>query len=187
MRNVQKQTHSLVLTALFAALLIIFNYFRIEIGPVPITLQTIIILLAGSLLGAFRGAMVVVIVVLINILHFPAFPDKAGFTLFVSITFGYIIGWMIAAFFVGIFIPPLLKSAHKGSFPYLPIFLIYTVAALFIIYIFGILWAGLLFNQSLKSLWVYFVAPFIIPDFIKVILATYIVFLLQKYRLLPWG
>ncbi len=187
MRTFQNSTYSLALTAIFAALLIIFNYFRIEIGPVPITLQTVLILLAGSILGSFRGAAVIIIVLLINILHLPAFPDKAGFAIFASITFGYIIGWIVAAFFVGLFVPKMIKASIGKAFPFFPVFLIYAFASIGIIYIFGILWAGLLFDQSIKSLWLYFVAPFILPDLAKAAFVTFLLFLLQKYRLVKWA
>ncbi len=186
MRKTQSSTYSLALMAIFAALLIIFNYFRIEIGLVPVTLQTVIILLAGGILGSFRGAMVVIIALLINMLHFPAFPDKAGFAIFSSITFGYILGWAFAAFFVGLFVPKMMKSASGRAFPYLLIFVICTIAAIGIIYLFGVLWAGLLFDQSIKSLWVYFVAPFLIPDLAKAVFVTFLLSLLQKYRLVEW-
>ncbi len=186
MRTAHNSTLSFVLTAIFAALLIIFNYFRIEIGPVPITLQTVIILLAGSILGPFRGAMVVLIVLLINIMHLPAFPDKAGLAIFSSLTFGYIFGWMVAAFFVGLFVPKLIKSASSKHFPFISIFIICAIGAIGIIYTFGVLWAGLLFDQSIKNLWIYFVAPFILPDLAKVAFVTFLLYLLQKYRFVQW-
>jgi len=91
-----------MLVSLFAALLCISSYIIIPIGPVPITLQVLFILLAGSVLGAEMGALSVVIWILLGSFGLPVFAGgKAGPMVLLGPTGGYLLGFVICAWVVG--------------------------------------------------------------------------------------
>ena len=80
---------------------------KIEIGPVPITGQTFVVLLSGILLGSMRGALSQVSYLLLGLTGLPLFARGGGLQYLLSPTLGYIIGFVFAAFSVG-------KLAEKG-------------------------------------------------------------------------
>ncbi|MFV0431686.1 MAG: biotin transporter BioY [Alphaproteobacteria bacterium] len=185
MKRIETPTSSIVLIAIFAAFLTVCNYLaRIDIGPVPITLQMIPVMLAGAVLGSWRGAVAIIIVVLLDIFHIPTFPGKIGIGLVSSITFGYIIGWVFAAYIIGLIVPKLLKAEAASIILFIKVFIVCAFVGIVVVYFFGVLWAALFFGKSAAVLWKFFVLPFIIPDLIKSALVAFIIMLLHKYRVI---
>lgn len=91
-----------MLVSLFAALLCVSSYVIIPIGPVPITLQVLFVLLAGSVLGAEMGALSVAIWILLGSFGLPVFAGgKAGPMVLVGPTGGYLLGFVLCAWIVG--------------------------------------------------------------------------------------
>ena len=70
-------TRSMVFMALFAALICFAAPFSIQVGPIPITLATFAIYLAGTVLGAKRGMIAVIVYILLGAVGLPVF---SGFT-----------------------------------------------------------------------------------------------------------
>ncbi|MGB8933246.1 MAG: biotin transporter BioY, partial [Anaeromyxobacteraceae bacterium] len=84
-------THRLVWTALLAACIAVGGWLQLPIGPVPITLQPLFILIAGYLLGPARGAAAVALYVLAGVLGMPVFAGgKAGLGVLLGPTGGYL-------------------------------------------------------------------------------------------------
>lgn len=72
----------LVRIALFAAVLCLIAPVRVDIGPVPITLQTLFIALAGAILGCADGTICLAIYLLMGLCGLPSLPDgRAAFQL----------------------------------------------------------------------------------------------------------
>lgn len=91
-----------MLVSLFAALLCVSSFIIIPIGPVPITLQVLFVLLAGAVLGAEMGALSVVIWILLGTFGLPVFAGgKAGPMVLVGPTGGYLLGFVLCAWLVG--------------------------------------------------------------------------------------
>ena len=87
-----------MLVSLFAALLCVSSYVVIPIGPVPVTLQVLFVLLAGAVLGAKMGALSVVIWVMLGAFGLPVFAGgKAGPMVLLGPTGGYLLGFVICA------------------------------------------------------------------------------------------
>ena len=85
-----------MLVSLFAALLCVSSYVVIPIGPVPVTLQVLFVLLAGAVLGAKMGALSVVIWVMLGAFGLPVFAGgKAGPMVLLGPTGGYLLGFVI--------------------------------------------------------------------------------------------
>src|SRR5512133_1411896 len=91
-------THRLVWTALLAACIAAGAWLQLPIGPVPVTLQPLFIVLAGFLLGPARGAAAVALYVLAGVLGMPVFAGgKAGLGVLLGPTGGYLVGFILAA------------------------------------------------------------------------------------------
>ncbi len=91
-----------MLVSLFAALLCVSSYVVIPIGPVPVTMQVLFVLLAGAILGAEMGALSVVIWIMLGAFGLPVFAGgKAGPMVLLGPTGGYLLGFVICAWIVG--------------------------------------------------------------------------------------
>lgn len=91
-----------MLVSLFAALLCVSSYIVIPIGPVPVTLQVLFVLLAGAVLGAEMGSLSVLIWIMLGTFGLPVFAGgKAGPLVLLGPTGGYLLGFIICAWVVG--------------------------------------------------------------------------------------
>lgn len=91
-----------VLVAAGAALTAIAAQIQIPLWPVPITGQTLAVLLVGSALGALRGALSMILYVVLGIIGLPVFSEAgSGFGVVAGPSGGYIIGFVFAAAFTG--------------------------------------------------------------------------------------
>lgn len=96
------RTRSMMLTSLFAALLAVSSQISIPIGPVPVTMQVMLVLLAGMVLGSRLGSASVVVWVLLGVFGLPVFAQgKAGAAVLIGPTGGYIFGYIVCAYIVG--------------------------------------------------------------------------------------
>ncbi|SDH63127.1 biotin transport system substrate-specific component [Alteribacillus persepolensis] len=123
----------MVLVALFAALMGIGANITayLVIGGVPITLQPIIAMLAGSLLGSRLGALAMVVYMLTGLVGIPVFAEfSGGLRALVSPTFGFILSFILTAYLTGKIIE------HKQN-PTLPTFFIASFIGLAVNYLIG--------------------------------------------------
>lgn len=87
--------------ALFLALCAQIS-FELPFTPVPITLQTFGVLLLGASYGAWRGGITTVLYLLMGIVGLPVYADQThGLDVILGATGGYLIGFAVAAAFVG--------------------------------------------------------------------------------------
>ena len=102
METTMTKTRSMVQCALFAALVAIGAFIQI---PVPsmdyFTLQFLFVLLAGMLLGSVRGALSVGVYVLVGLTGFPVFAAGGGIQYIFRPSFGYLLGFILAAWVTG--------------------------------------------------------------------------------------
>jgi biotin transport system substrate-specific component len=92
----------LVLVTAGAALVAVAAQVAIPLWPVPITGQTLAVLLVGVALGAVRGAISLTLYALLGIVGLPVFSDSSsGWSVIAGPTGGYIIGFIFAAAFTG--------------------------------------------------------------------------------------
>jgi biotin transport system substrate-specific component len=97
------KTRDLAYIALFAAITAVLGLVpAVQIGPVPITAQTLGVMLAGSILGARRGFLALLLFLALVAIGLPVLPGGGGgLAVFAGPTAGYLIGWPIGAFVVG--------------------------------------------------------------------------------------
>lgn len=92
----------LVLIAAGAGLTAIAAQVAVPMWPVPITGQTLAVLLVGSTLGALRGALSLTLYAVLGIVGLPVFSDaESGMSVIAGPTGGYIIGFIFAAALTG--------------------------------------------------------------------------------------
>ena len=96
-------TKELIVSTLFVALITIGTFIRIPIGNDYFTLQFLFTLLAGLVLGANLGGTAVLVYVFLGLAGVPVFASGGGFGYILQPTFGYLIGFIIQAWFCGKF------------------------------------------------------------------------------------
>lgn len=162
----------MMFAALFAALTAAVSPIKIPLGftPVPITLQTLMVLLAGALLGANLGALSQFLYVLVGTLGLPVFAGGgSGFGALFGPSGGYLFGFIAAAYVVG----KLVERAKKPS--YLQLVIAMLIGSL-VVYLFGVTGGLIVTGLPLTQILVGWVLPFIIGDVIKLIIAATIAY-----------
>ena len=96
-----QKTRSMILCALFAALIAAGAFLRIPIPVVPFTLQYLFTMLAGLLLGPRLGATAVGVYIVLGLAGLPVFTQGGGPGYIFQPSFGYIIGFAVAAYVNG--------------------------------------------------------------------------------------
>lgn len=87
-------------------------------GPVPITLQTFAVLLAGAVLGAGRGFLAVLLYIAVGAAGVPVFSGgNAGLGVFAGPTAGYLVGFPFAAALCGFLVQRLPRRTIQTSVP----------------------------------------------------------------------
>ncbi len=103
------KTKDIILVALFAALTAIGGRISFSVYLVPLTLQLFFCLFAGMLLGARPGMASQLVYVLTGLLGVPVFANGGGPSYVLNPTFGYLIGFIIAAYIIGKIVESLKK------------------------------------------------------------------------------
>ena len=156
-------------------LLTISAKIKIPFYPVPMTMQTFVVLMLGISLGPKLGVSAVVLYLLEGIAGIPVFsnsPEKGvGLIYFTGPTMGYLIGFIFASFLCGQF---------KMNTNLVLVF-IKLIVSVSVIYLLGILWLGLLIGWD-KPIFSLGVKPFILAEFFKILLLTLITKFLVKFR-----
>jgi len=182
MELIKQNSHSKIIKSLLviflgSLILAISAKIKIPFYPVPMTMQTFVVLFLGISLGYKVALATVGLYLLEGILGLPVFsnsPERGiGLAYFTGPTMGYLIGFLFACFFA---------SFIKKNDNYLIIFLklILSVSA---IYILGILWLGTLIGWD-KPIFELGVMPFLIAEIFKITLLTVVtkkILILRKF------
>lgn len=154
-------TRDIVLVALFAAIIVVLGLLPpLTLGfiPVPITAQSLGVMLAGCILGAKRGTAAVLLVLLLVAIGLPVLSGgRGGLAVFAGPTAGYIVGWAIGAFVCGLIAERFVKE-EQGELTQLLAFLAASIiGGIAVVYLFGIPWLAYMsgkafFETALASL-----------------------------------
>lgn len=170
-----KQTNvlSLTTTAMMTAILCILAPISVPIGEVPISLATFAVYIAAHLLGTKRSLMCVMLYLLLGMVGVPVFASwSAGFNVMAGPTGGYLLGYLLIAFFTGWF-----TKLGKGR---IPMILIGSILGTLGCYIIGTLWLGVQLSLSAKAALMAGVIPFIPGDLIKIVLSIGVTLPIKK-------
>ena len=164
--------------ALFAALIAVLGLVpKIDLASgVPITAQSLGIMLCGTVLGAKRGALAVLLFLGLTLAGLPLLSGgRGGFGLLASPTVGYILGFPIAAFVTGWIVEnwraPILPAAAVGAL----------LGGLVLLNAVGVLGMSVMLGKTLPEA-ALLAAPFLIGDSIKAVLAGLITQAIARTR-----
>ncbi len=173
--EVNKIVKVILVAILGTLLLAISAKIKIPFYPVPMTMQTFIVLFLGITLGPKIGLLTVSLYLLEGIFGLPVFagtPEKGvGFIYFAGPTMGYLIGFLVAVYFAGLFkydkglINTFLKLIFSVSF----------------IYILGIIWLGILIGWE-KPIFKLGAEPFLLAELFKMLLLSFLTPALLKTK-----
>jgi|TARA_B110000881_G_C18456655_1_gene453958 biotin transport system substrate-specific component len=148
---------------------------KIPFYPVPMTMQTFMVLFLAIAFGYKIGILTVSLYLMEGIVGFPVFsnsPEKGvGLVYFTGPTMGYLIGFLIACF---------LSTFISLKDNFLIIFLKLTVSVS-AIYLLGILWLGTIIGWD-KPIIQLGVTPFLLAEFFKIALLTLLAKKIIKFR-----
>jgi biotin transport system substrate-specific component len=173
--TVQKVLKVFFLIFLGTMTLTISAKLRIPFYPVPMTMQTFVVIFLGIAFGYKIGLATVGVYLLEGAIGIPVFsnsPEKGvGLLYFMGPTMGYLVGFLTAVFFAGYLN---LKSN---------IFIIFVklIFAVSTIYLLGILWLGTLIGWD-KPILQLGVSPFLLAELFKISLLTLLAKKIIKFR-----
>ena len=148
---------------------------KIPFYPVPMTMQTFVVLFLGLAFGYKIGLATVSVYLFEGIIGMPVFsnsPEKGvGLVYFTGPTMGYLIGFLFAVFFSGY-----LNLKNN-------IFLVFSklIFSVSTIYLFGVLWLGTLIGWD-KPILELGVTPFLLAELFKICLLTVLAKKIIKFR-----
>ena len=164
----------MLLTGIFAALVILSSYVVIPIGPVPHSLQPFIVMLSGFILGPRLGALSIITWIVLGSLGLPVFNQgQAGIAMLAGPTGGFIVSFVVVAYFGGY----LTRKFYSESFGKNFLFLALTML---VCYVIGGLGFKLSFAYFLhkpmtwEKTFILAIAPFFPFDIIKAAMASYL-------------
>ena len=145
MKQQKNYIKGMMFAALFAALTAAVSPIKIPLGftPVPITLQTLMVLLSGALLGPYYGALAMILYILVGALGLPVFAGgSSGIGALLGPTGGYLFSYFIAAFVIG-------KMLEKKNISLFIQYFSYIV----ILVLIGIVFIDSTLNLGIMKLW----------------------------------
>ncbi len=164
--KLSKIAYSLILITVFSLLLALSAQITIPLPftPVPVTLQTMMVLATGALLGSRRGAAAVVLYIAEGTAGLPFFSmGRSGIAHLAGPTGGYLVGFIAAAFLAGLF-------SEKGWDRNGILAFIGLMIADVVLFIPGVLWLGILTGFS--GVLVTGALPFVLADALKALVCA---------------
>lgn len=170
---------NLVYIALFAALIAALGLLpKFDLaGGVPITAQSLGLMLCGTVLGAKRGALAVLLFLALVAIGLPLLAGgRGGLGVFTSPSAGFLFGFPIATFVTGLIVEkwrqvPLIVSSIAASI----------IGCILVLYVFGTIGLSIVLDKSLAES-ALLMSPFIIGDLIKSAIAGFVTQAIAKAR-----
>ena len=173
--SIQKVLKTFALVFLGTMALTVSAKLKIPFYPVPMTMQTFVVLFLGLAFGYKIGLATVGVYLLEGIIGIPVFsnsPEKGvGLVYFTGPTMGYLIGFLFAVFLAGY-----LNLKNN-------IFIVFSKLILSVstVYLFGALWLGTLIGWD-KPILELGVTPFLLAELFKICLLTLLAKKIIKFR-----
>lgn len=153
-----------VLTSLMAGLMAVGAYIHVPIGPVPIVLTNLFVLLAGLLLGSRWGVASAGLYLLVGTIGMPVFyGGKGGLAHILGPTGGYLFGFILCAWITGFTSERFRHSLVGGIFA--------VIIGSLIVYGLGVPWLKMMTNMPWNKAWMVGMIPFLIGDAMKAAVA----------------
>ncbi|CZT34422.1 biotin transporter BioY [Rhizobium sp. 9140] len=140
-------TRDLVLTALFTAIIIVLGIIppiTLAFVPVPITAQSMGVMLAGCIIGAKRGALAYLLLILMVAVGLPVLSGgRGGLAVLAGPTGGYIAGWVLGTFVTGLIAERIVRETQGGARQIAGFFLASIIGGIGVVYLMGTIWLAI--------------------------------------------
>jgi|TARA_B100001996_G_scaffold212641_1_gene163273 biotin transport system substrate-specific component len=173
----QKILKTIIVVFVGSILLTLSAKFKIPFYPVPMTMQTFVVIFMGMAFGYKIGMATVSLYLIEGIIGLPVFsnsPERGvGLIYFTGPTMGYLIGFLFASFIAG------YVNLNKNLF----VIFVKLIFSVSFIYIFGILWLGNIIGWD-KPIIQLGVKPFLLAELFKILILTLLskkIYLLRKF------
>lgn len=173
--NTKMSAKDISYIALFATLISVSGYIFIPLpfSTVPVTAQTLAVMLAGSLMTPGKSAFCIMVFLLMGAAGLPVFSGGAsGFGYIVGKTGGYLMGFLAGAVVIS-----LIRGRNAG---FCRSFIANAIGGILVVYTFGALWLSFITKMSLLNSVIYGVLPFIPGDILKASAASVLAARLEK-------
>lgn len=185
------KTKDLALIALFTAMIVVLGLIPplpVPWVPVPVTLQTFGVMLAGLILGPWRGGLVVLTYVLIALIGIPVLPGgRAGLAVLAGPTGGFLLGMIPGAVITGWLAGRIAQTGSAGSAgasmpQILRCWLASIAGGMLVVYAAGIPWLAAVTGMGLeKAAWAIIV--FVPGDILKALVASIVAHRVRRLSL----
>ncbi|MDZ7264485.1 MAG: biotin transporter BioY, partial [candidate division KSB1 bacterium] len=102
--SVTTHNRKIILVSLFAALTAVGAFIKIPLPHIPITLQTLVVIMSGNLLGYKLGTLSQLLYLVVGLLGVPIFAYGGGPGYIFQPSFGYLLGYPVGAFLIGLLV-----------------------------------------------------------------------------------
>ena len=144
-----KDVRSMCFCSMFAVLIAVGAFIKIPISIVPITLQTLFVVMAGFILGKKKAFLSVLLYIMIGLLGLPIFANGGGIAYVLQPTFGYLIGFLVVSYLIG-------RFSEKGKD--IKSMMIISIVGMLIIYMFGMIYFALIqkfyYGLTFETSWI---------------------------------
>jgi len=170
--NISDELKMTVYSALFAALIAAGAYLAIPIGPVPIVLQNMFVLMAPLMMGTKWGITALGLYLFMGACGFPVFAGgTGGLGRLLGPTGGYLLGYIPAVLVSG-FISQKIGKSLTGD-------VMAMIVGSLIVYATGVPWLKFATAMSWEKAFIAGMYPFLIGDVLKIVAGIYCVKLLR--------
>lgn len=159
----------MIYSALFATITAVLGYVVIPLpfSPIPITGQSLAVMLAGCVLTPLQAALSMITFLLMGAIGIPVFSGgRAGIGIIVGKSGGYLIGFLVGAIIIS-----LLVRKNKSLVNML---IASVIGGIVVVHILGSAWLGSVTAMGMKKAFLLGSAPFIVGDLLKAVVAALI-------------
>ena len=156
---------------MMAAFICVAGPLTVPVGPIPLSLASFAVYLAGAVLGWKRGTAAVTLYLLIGLIGVPVFSGfTGGFQKLAGITGGYLVGYLFCALITG------LGTGNSDQSGKKPVILsaLRMITGTVVLYAFGTTWFVVQTGKTLGAALALCVLPFLIGDAVKIAAAALI-------------
>lgn len=162
--------------SLFATLISVSGYIIIPLpfSAVPVTAQTLAVMLAGSLLPVGQSVLSLLVFILMGAAGLPVFSGgSAGLGAILGKTGGYLIGFIVGAALISV-----LKGKKPG---FVRLAAVNVLGGIVVVYTFGVFWLNYVTGIGISQAVIFGALPFIPGDILKVIIASVLSLRLSRH------
>jgi biotin transport system substrate-specific component len=164
----------LVFACLFAALLSVSSLLNVTLGftPVPISLENLVIMLAGALLGPWYGLLSVLLTVVLATLGLPLFHGSGGAGLMLGPTGGFVWMYPLSTLLIGL---TTSRGRPMGIGSFILTFLSFEIFGSLLLYVTGVPWLAHVAHVSFAKALMLGCYPYLPGDAVKAFLAAWVI------------